>query len=141
VIAEGAPEVHEHHHPEEEAWTVIEGQRCLGRWRRAPPGVRRRSRRRVPGLRVTSLLLQVEAEVFAHVGLSPVSGSLAVRLIRISASPALSLLVDVGNSRDPKCEPPARHGRIATNTDRSIKGGSRVHHVDAQGTTRNRTDP
>jgi quercetin dioxygenase-like cupin family protein len=26
VIAEGAPEVHEHHHPEEEAWTVIEGQ-------------------------------------------------------------------------------------------------------------------
>ena len=24
-IAEGAPEVHEHHHPEEEAWTVIDG--------------------------------------------------------------------------------------------------------------------
>lgn len=26
VIAAGAPEVHEHHHPEEEVWTVIEGQ-------------------------------------------------------------------------------------------------------------------
>jgi quercetin dioxygenase-like cupin family protein len=30
VIAEGAPEVHEHHHPEEEARTVIEGQ--LAAW-------------------------------------------------------------------------------------------------------------
>jgi mannose-6-phosphate isomerase-like protein (cupin superfamily) len=26
VIAEGAPDVHEHHHPEEEAWSVIEGK-------------------------------------------------------------------------------------------------------------------
>jgi quercetin dioxygenase-like cupin family protein len=26
VIAAGAPEVHEHHHPEEEAWMVIEGE-------------------------------------------------------------------------------------------------------------------
>jgi quercetin dioxygenase-like cupin family protein len=25
-IAAGAPEVHEHHHPEEEAWIVIEGR-------------------------------------------------------------------------------------------------------------------
>ena len=24
-IAEGAPDVHEHHHPEEEGWTVVEG--------------------------------------------------------------------------------------------------------------------
>ena len=26
VIAEGSPDVHEHHHPEEEVWTVIEGR-------------------------------------------------------------------------------------------------------------------
>jgi quercetin dioxygenase-like cupin family protein len=25
-ISEGAPDVHEHHHPEEEAWTVIDGE-------------------------------------------------------------------------------------------------------------------
>jgi quercetin dioxygenase-like cupin family protein len=26
VIAAGAPDVHEHHHPEEEVWSVIEGE-------------------------------------------------------------------------------------------------------------------
>ena len=42
-IASGAPEVHEHQHPEEEAWLVIEGQLVVwvdGEERRLRPGDR-----------------------------------------------------------------------------------------------------
>jgi quercetin dioxygenase-like cupin family protein len=40
-IAAGAPDVHEHQHPEEEAWVVIEGQLAVwvdGQERRLGPG-------------------------------------------------------------------------------------------------------
>ena len=40
-IVAGAPDVHEHHHPEEEAWTVIEGSLVIwvdGKERALGPG-------------------------------------------------------------------------------------------------------
>ncbi|HEY2650994.1 MAG TPA: cupin domain-containing protein [Solirubrobacteraceae bacterium] len=40
-IAAGAPDVHEHHHPQEEAWVVIEGQLAIwieGKERLLDPG-------------------------------------------------------------------------------------------------------
>lgn len=64
AIAAGAPEVHEHHHPEEEAWTVIEGALAIsvnGDERVLGPGdtavISSGARHRVRALRATRALV------------------------------------------------------------------------------------